>query len=212
MSASPASASRSSPASRWSDPTAATAPRRHRSVRCRPCFVRRLAFPCPAKHATMVDRKSETRMRSSSKAAAAVAVIAGLAIAPLVAPRLVTDVGAQGVNRPPGRAVETNVDVELVIAVDVSYSMDPDEQALQREGYITGLTSPEFLNALHQGAHGKIAITYFEWAGSTDQRIVVPWRLIDGPAAARAFADEVARAPYRRAYRTSISGALRFAQ
>ena len=115
-------------------------------------------------------------------------------------------------NRPPSRAVETNVDVELVIAVDVSYSMDPDEQELQREGYITGLTSPEFLNALHQGMHGKIAITYFEWAGSTDQRVVVPWRLIDGPASARAFADEIARAPYRRAYRTSISGALRFAQ
>ena len=111
-----------------------------------------------------------------------------------------------------GRGVETNVDVELVIAVDVSYSMDPDEQALQREGYIIGLTSPEFLDALHQGMHGKIAITYFEWAGSSDQRIVVPWRLIDGPASARAFADEVAHAPYRRAYRTSISGALRFAQ
>jgi len=151
-------------------------------------------------------------MRSSSKAAAAVAVIAGLAIAPLVTPSLVTDVGAQGVNRPPGRAVETNVDVELVIAVDVSYSMDPDEQALQREGYITGLTSPEFLNALRQGLHGKIAITYFEWAGASDQQIVVPWRLIDGPASAQAFADEVAHAPYRRAYRTSISGALRFAQ
>jgi Protein of unknown function (DUF1194) len=60
--------------------------------------------------------------------------------------------------------------------------------------------------------HGKIAITYFEWAGAGDQKIVVPWRLIDGPAAARAFADEIAQAPYRRAYRTSISGALRFAQ
>jgi len=98
-----------------------------------------------------------------------------------------------------------------VIAVDVSYSMDPDEQALQREGYIAGLTSPEFLNALQQGAHGKIAVTYFEWAGATDQKIVVPWRLIDGPATARAFTDAIAAAPYRRAYRTSISGALHFA-
>jgi hypothetical protein len=139
-------------------------------------------------------------------------VIAAVAVAPLMIAPLVIDAGAQGVNRPPGRAVETNVDVELVIAVDVSYSMDPDEQALQREGYITGLTSPEFLNALHQGMHGKIAITYFEWAGASDQKVLVPWRLIDGPAAARAFADEIAHAPYRRAYRTSISGALRFAQ
>jgi len=104
------------------------------------------------------------------------------------------------------------VDVELVIAVDVSYSMDPDEQALQREGYILALTSKEFLQALRQGAHGKIAITYFEWAGAFDQKIVMPWRLIDGPEAADAVAAEIARAPYRRASRTSISGALRFAQ
>ena len=58
------------------------------------------------------------------------------------------------------------VDVELVIAVDVSYSMDPDEQALQREGYVMALTSREFLQALREGANGKIAITYFEWAGA----------------------------------------------
>ena len=104
------------------------------------------------------------------------------------------------------------VDVELVIAVDVSYSMDPEEQALQREGYIIGLTSREFLRALREGPHGKIAITYFEWAGASDQRIVMPWRVIDGPEAADAVAAEIARAPYRRASRTSISGALRFAQ
>ena len=151
-------------------------------------------------------------MRPSRMTAAAIAVIGGFAIGGLAIVPPATDAGAQGLNRPPSRAVEANVDVELVIAVDVSYSMDPDEQALQREGYITGLTSPEFLNALRQGMHGKIAITYFEWAGAADQQIVVPWRLIDGPASARAFADEVARAPYRRAYRTSISGALRFAQ
>ena len=77
------------------------------------------------------------------------------------------------------------VDVELVIAVDVSYSMDPDEQALQREGYILALTSKEFLQALRQGAHGKIAITYFEWAGQFDQKVIMPWRLIDGPRVRR---------------------------
>jgi hypothetical protein len=65
------------------------------------------------------------------------------------------------------------VDVELVIAVDVSYSMDPDEQALQREGYIQGLTSREFMQALRAGANGKIAITYFEWAGEFDQKIII---------------------------------------
>jgi hypothetical protein len=104
------------------------------------------------------------------------------------------------------------VDVELVLAVDVSYSMDPEEQALQREGYIAGITSREFMQALRSGHHGKVAVTYFEWAGPYDQKIVVPWRLIDGPEAADAFASELARAPYRRASRTSISGALSFAK
>jgi hypothetical protein len=102
------------------------------------------------------------------------------------------------------------VDVELVIAVDVSYSMDPDEQKLQREGYVRALTSREFLSALREGAQGKIAVTYFEWAGQFDQKVVMPWRLIDGPEAADAVAAEIAAAPYRRASRTSISGGLLF--
>jgi Protein of unknown function (DUF1194) len=102
------------------------------------------------------------------------------------------------------------VDVELILAVDVSYSMDPDEQALQREGYIKALTSPEFMRALREGANGKISITYVEWAGETDQKIIVPWRLIEGPESADAVAGEIAAAPYRRASRTSISGALEF--
>jgi hypothetical protein len=104
------------------------------------------------------------------------------------------------------------VDVELVIAVDVSNSMDPEEQALQREGYILGLTSREFLQALRNGSHGRIAITYFEWAGQYDQTIILPWRLIDSPASAEAAANEIKRAPYRRAPRTSIYGALQFAK
>jgi hypothetical protein len=102
------------------------------------------------------------------------------------------------------------VDVELVLAVDVSYSMDPSEQELQREGYIRALTSAEFLRALREGANGKIAITYVEWAGQFDQRVIVPWRLIEGPESADAVAGEIGSAPYRRASRTSISGALLF--
>ena len=104
------------------------------------------------------------------------------------------------------------VDTELVIAVDVSNSMDPEEQELQREGYITGLTSREFMSAVRGGTHGKVAVTYFEWAGLYDQKIVMPWRMIDGPESADAVANEIARAPYRRAPRTSIFGALQFAK
>jgi hypothetical protein len=102
------------------------------------------------------------------------------------------------------------VDVELVLAVDVSYSMDPDEQALQREGYIAAITSPEFMRALRQGMHAKVAMTYFEWAGSHHTQIIVPWRVIDGPETADSFAADIARARYSRASRTSISSALLF--
>ena len=104
------------------------------------------------------------------------------------------------------------VDAELVLAVDVSYSMDPDEQALQREGYVQALMSREFMQALKLGANGRVAVTYFEWANVGDQKILLPWRLIDGPETADAVAAELAAAPYRRASRTSISGGLMFAQ
>jgi Protein of unknown function (DUF1194) len=109
-------------------------------------------------------------------------------------------------------ATAIGVDTELVIAVDVSNSMDPEEQELQREGYIAGLTSREFMSALRGGMHGKIAVTYFEWAGLYDQKIILPWRLIDGPETAEAVTAEIARTPYRRAPRTSIFGALQFAK
>jgi Protein of unknown function (DUF1194) len=124
------------------------------------------------------------RLRLSLIASLAVmlaAALAGLGFA--ASPLLRAD------NRPNA----TRVDVELVLAVDVSYSMDPEEQALQREGYIAALTSREFMQALKQGMNAKVAVTYFEWAGAAD-----------------AVAAEIQRAPYRRASRTSISGALQF--
>ena len=104
----------------------------------------------------------------------------------------------------------TEVDVELALAVDISFSMDPEEQELQREGYIRAITSNEFLRAVKDGVRRKIAMTYFEWANYSERKVIAPWRLIDGPEAADAFAAEIARALYRRASRTSISGALEF--
>jgi hypothetical protein len=106
----------------------------------------------------------------------------------------------------------TPVDVELVLAVDISYSMDIDELALQREGYAEAITSREFMQALKNGMHGKVAVTYFEWAGAFDQKIIVPWRLVEGPESADSIAAEIARTPVRRASRTSISGGLTFAK
>jgi len=133
-----------------------------------------------------------------------------LAAAALFAAAFAMVADAAPMRRADTRANAIPVDVELIIAVDVSYSMDPDEQALQRQGYVRALRSKEFLTALHEGVNAKIALTYVEWAGSSDQRILVPWRLIDGPEAADAVAAEIAQAPYRRASRTSISGALLF--
>jgi len=102
------------------------------------------------------------------------------------------------------------VDLELVLAVDVSYSMDFDELALQRNGYVQAIVSKPFLDALQKGPHGRIAVTYVEWAGTAEQHIVIPWRLIDGPETADAFAKLIETAPLRRVYRTSISSALKF--
>src|SRR5215210_6338467 len=135
-----------------------------------------------------------------------IALVAGMAAAAAT----VTGIAAPNLVQ---RNAQTNaipVDVELVLAVDISYSMDPEEQALQRDGYIAAITSNDFMQALKQGMHGKVAVTYFEWAGQSEQRVVVPWRIIEGPESADAFAGEIAAAPMRRAARTSISGALLF--
>jgi len=104
-----------------------------------------------------------------------------------------------------------SVDVELVIAVDVSYSMDMDELAVQREGYAQAIVSKDFLQALKNGPNSKVAITYFEWSASSDQKIIIPWRVIDGPETADAVANEILKTPARRGSRTSISGAINFA-
>jgi hypothetical protein len=146
-------------------------------------------------------RKGLHRLAAAAHVVALLAVALSMAADAAPAPHF-ADTGAKAVP----------VDVELILAVDVSFSMDPDEQALQREGYIQALRSKEFLTALHEGAHGRIAVMYVEWAGQFDQKILMPWRLIDGPEAADAVADELARAPYRRASRTSISGGLIFAK
>ena len=105
----------------------------------------------------------------------------------------------------------SSVDVELVIGVDVSYSMDLDELAVQREGYAQAIVSKDFLQAMKTGPHSKVAVTYFEWSASSDQKIIIPWRLIDGPESADAVANEIMSAPVRRGSRTSISGAIYFA-
>lgn len=125
---------------------------------------------------------------------------------------LVASLLATSLIAPGGRAFAGDeiVDVELVLAVDVSLSMSPDELLVQRDGYAAALTDPIVLGAIADGAHGKIAVTYLEWAGQYSQTIVVPWTVIASPADAAGFVRQMTATPPRSARRTSISSALEF--
>jgi TonB family protein len=103
------------------------------------------------------------------------------------------------------------VDVELVIAADVSYSMGKDDLVLRRDAYARAIASGEFAQALKAGRLGKVAVTYFEWSASGYQDIILSRRVIDGPEAAAAFAGEIIKARTVPRTRTSISSAIDFA-
>jgi hypothetical protein len=124
-----------------------------------------------------------------------VAALAGLAIASLARPA----------------AADVPVDLALVLAVDVSGSMDEGERALQRGGYVAAFLHPEVIAAIGGGVYGRISVTYVEWAGPRSQTVVIPWRAIDGTASAEAFAAALKAAPTSHIHGTSISGVLAFA-
>lgn len=100
------------------------------------------------------------------------------------------------------------VDLELVLAVDVSGSIDEEEAILQRKGYIEALNHPQVLAAIKSGYHGRIAVIYIEWAGDHYQRLVADWAVIGDPAGAKKFTDAVAKVPVTVDLWTSISGAI----
>jgi len=105
---------------------------------------------------------------------------------------------------------EPQVDLALVIAVDVSSSMEPEEQGLQRQGFIEAFRSSLVHEAIRNGALGRVAVTYVEWSGSGDQMVLIPWTVIDGSESAKAFAKKLASKPTRQSGMTSISGAIDF--
>jgi hypothetical protein len=100
------------------------------------------------------------------------------------------------------------VDLELVLAVDISQSMDNDEHALQRNGYVDAFRHKDVINALMSGPEGKIAVVYMEWAGDFEPIVTIPWTIIDSEKGARGFADRLEREPVFGEQRTSISTAL----
>jgi Protein of unknown function (DUF1194) len=103
------------------------------------------------------------------------------------------------------------VDLELVLAIDISRSMDLDELGLQRQGYVEAFRHPEVIRAIEAGTNGRIAVTYVEWAGSAYQSVLVPWSIISNQAEAEAFAARIGAAPLERERGTSISQGLDFA-
>jgi hypothetical protein len=103
---------------------------------------------------------------------------------------------------------QTEVDLALVIAVDISFSMDLDEQELQREGFAEAFRSPLVHDAIRNGILGRIAVSYMEWAGSADQKVIIPWTILDNTESLMAFAARIASTTLQRAQRTSVSGAI----
>jgi len=102
------------------------------------------------------------------------------------------------------------VDLALVLAVDVSGSMDAREQHIQRDGYVRAFRSPQVVAAITGGLIGRIAVSYVEWSSQGQQYVVVPWTLIDSTGTSAAFADTLTAAPLHNGTSTSISSALLF--
>ena len=115
---------------------------------------------------------------------------------------------------PPGRSTARaadQVDLLLVLAADVSRSVDEPKFQLQRSGYANALTNPRVLEAIRSGPNGKIAVIFIEWSGATSQKVVIDWTMIGDEPSARQFGDRIIEAPRSFADRTSISAGIDFA-
>jgi hypothetical protein len=124
-------------------------------------------------------------------------LLAGLAIAALVL-------------GPLAHAAEP-VDLALVLAVDVSRSINDDEFRLQRHGYAAALTSPRVLQAIRSGPLRAIAVSFVEWSNEREQKVVADWTVLRDGETADSFAHVILTAPRSFSGRTSISGAIDFA-
>ena len=153
----------------------------------------KLALMSPEPTMKFVSRTFVSRMRA----------VATLAIAGLVS--IAAPVMAQ-------QGTKIRVDLELLLAVDISQSMDYDEHEIQRQGYVDAFRHKDVINAMLSGPEGKIAVMYMEWAGDFDPIPTIPWTIIDSFDAAKKFADTLANEPIYGEQRTSISRALLTAQ
>jgi hypothetical protein len=112
---------------------------------------------------------------------------------------------------PAAASAAEDVDLLLVLAVDVSRSIDATKFQLQREGYAAAVADPHVLDAIHTGRTGRIGLTFVEWSGVGAQKVVIDWTTIGDTDSAKGFGDRLLEAPRSFADRTSISGAIEFA-
>ncbi|MEC9431464.1 MAG: DUF1194 domain-containing protein [Pseudomonadota bacterium] len=109
------------------------------------------------------------------------------------------------------RPAALEVDMELILAVDISRSMDIEELRLQRDGYVAALRDPDVIAAAQGGLLGRIAVLYFEWAGPNSRNVIGGWTLIEDAESAESLAAALEAGPISAAVGTSISGALDWA-
>lgn len=109
---------------------------------------------------------------------------------------------------PTARADDEKVDLVLVLAADISRSVDDKKFRLQREGYASAITDPRVLRAMTGGERGRIALSFLEWASESEQVIVIDWTPIGGEAEAQGVARRIREAPRTFMGRTSISAAI----
>jgi Protein of unknown function (DUF1194) len=111
----------------------------------------------------------------------------------------------------PLAARAADVDLLLVLAADVSRSIDAAKFQLQRDGYIAAISDSRVLDTIRAGRTGRIGLTFIEWSGIGAQRVVIDWMAIGDGASAKEFGDRLLESPRSFADRTSISGAIEFA-
>lgn len=111
---------------------------------------------------------------------------------------------------PPLAHAAEQVDLLLVLASDVSRSVDQAKFKLQREGYAAAIADKRVLEAITAGRHQRIAVAFVEWSGVSSQRVVIDWTLIDGADSGRKFGDQLVELPRSFAERTSIGGGIDF--
>jgi hypothetical protein len=111
----------------------------------------------------------------------------------------------------PGSADDNQVDLLLVLAADVSLSVDAEKFKLQREGYAAAITDPRVVKAMTGGSRHRIALCFVEWADDYEQSVIVSWTLIESAEDARNFARLVHLAPRVHSGRTSIGAGIDYA-